>query len=347
MNKCFLLKSPKVIRGISPARAQQLAKEGINNIGMMFRLGPARAYHACEGMSKPQVGNWFCAASLLQLRGLTPQQADLLLKAGVRSVRRLASLSLEELASAVKKAERRHKVDLYALSKLQQAAAQSIERGLFIGRVLTKKGNALPKVRIDLGEFETMTDLHGWFAFDQLPAGTYRPRAYLDGRIDPIRFTSISIVGGRLYGPVVIKYPKLKSSSEITNEETSELDGNRIVNTRSTTTRLDEKPLTEFRDGTLFEVRKLAGVKASLLSLYLVRRGLTILVQRTQIPQKNLPPGSEVGKVLSWSGGKLELTDRTRKQINEEKGAAAKGRRSRRLVTRVRVQLGKEAIHLG
>ena len=215
-------------------------------------------------ISQSDPGHQSRACTTTRERRLTPQQADLLLKAGVRSVRRLASLSLEELASAVKKAERRHKADLYALSKLQQAAAQTIERGLFIGRVLTRKRNALPKVRIDLGEFDTMTDLHGWFAFDQLPAGTYRPRAYLDGRIDPIRFTSISIVGGRLCGPVVIKYPKLKSNSKITDEETSELDGNRIVNTRSTTTRLDEKPLTEFRDGTLFEVRKLAGVKASL-----------------------------------------------------------------------------------
>src|SRR5205807_10335382 len=114
---------------------------------------------------------------------------------------------------------------------LHQPMAQSVELCTFIGRVLTWKRSALPKVRIELGEFDTKTVLHGWFAFDQLPAGTYRPRAYLDGRIDPVRFTSISIVGGRLCGPVVIKYPKLKSNSKITDEETSELDGNRIVNT--------------------------------------------------------------------------------------------------------------------
>src|SRR5947207_4029974 len=59
------------------------------------------------------------------------------------------------------------------------------------------RSTLFPYTTLFRSEFETMTDPNGWFAFDQLPAGTYRPRAYLDGRIDPIRFTSISIVGGR------------------------------------------------------------------------------------------------------------------------------------------------------
>ena len=347
MSKCYLLESPEIIQGIGPAYGERLAEAGIGNIGMMFRAGPAKVHVTCTGSGKKQVGNWFCSAALLRIHGMTPNTAELLVRAGIRSVRKVARTRLETLESELNTADPDHPADVYALARLQQSASEALDRGLLIGRILTKGGDPVPAAKVSVGEFDAQTDQDGWFGFDQLPARTYKPCVYPGGRPQPLRLQEARIEAGRLYGPVVVKVPDAGARPDFAVRETCELDGNRIVNTRSTLTKLKDKPLAEFRPGTLFEVRKVTRGKANLLSLYLVKLGFTIFVERADAAAADLPPGSEIGNILLWNDSKLELTNYTRQQVTERKRDAAKANRTRRSFFRISIQPGKGVIRLG
>src|SRR5438034_8594044 len=135
MSKCFLLESPEIIQGIGPAFEVRLAEADIGNIGTMFRAGPAKVHATCPGSGKKQVGNWFCSAALLQIRGMTPITAGLLVSAGFRSIRSVAETRLQSLESKLNTADLDHPADVYALATLQQAASTALDRGLMIGRI--------------------------------------------------------------------------------------------------------------------------------------------------------------------------------------------------------------------
>lgn len=347
MGTSFLLEPPLIIEGIGPVYAERLSEAGINNIAAFFRAGLLNVYNVCQGPTKKQVANWFCAAALLRVQGMNADLAEFFVRAGIRSVRKLADTNHDALVSALKATDSSRNIETRMLTRLQQAASKALNHGLFAGRIVSKNRAGIGDVRVDIGRFETQTNEDGWFAFDQLPEQRYFPRVLLANRPNPLRLMPVNVTAGKLQGPVVLNAGDSATSPTIPIRETHELDGVRIVNTRSTTTKLSDKDLDQFRPGTLFEVRKIVDDTATLLSLYLVKRGLDILVERAKVPLTVLPEASGVGKVLLWEDSKLHATDHTRKQVNQMKRDAAKATRTRRTYRRMRIQVGQGVIHLG
>ncbi len=349
MDTPFLLESTEIIEGIGSVQQARLDAEGIGNIGAMFRAGPAKVRHTCDGSGKRQVGNWFCAAALLRIKGMTPDLAEWFVRSGVRSVRSLAERPLQAVETALLATEPGRALDVYTLAALQQSALQRQEHGLLFGRVLTRDGDPFPGITVDIEGFECVTNTEGWFAFDSIPARTYDPRIALSSWPLPLRLHALSVSAGRLHGPVIVRAPRVDAAASFLPAEKRELDGHRIVNTRSTTVRLDDRELADFLPDTLFEVRSLPRNRARLLSLYLVKRGFTILVQRAEVSQSMLPTGATNGNVLRWDGHALALTDLTRLQVNEQKLATARAhriRRERRPIVHVRSRPGSEVMKI-
>lgn len=345
MNQPFLLLSPEIIEGIGPAQRNRLASARITNIGTMFRAGPALVHRSCTGSGKKQVGNWFCACALLRLTGVDAALADLFIRAGIRSVRAVAHLDLAAMEKKLRSADPKRKLDIYRLAKIQLSAMQRLGDGLFFGRILAKNGKALLGIVVDIGEFQSTTDKQGWFAFDSIPAGTYTARVLLDFWPHPLRIQPITIAVGRLHGPIIVRTPG-KLAKNFLPAEVSEMDGHRIVNTRSTTVQLEDLPVKNFARSTLFELRSLTDNKARLLSLYLVKRGFKIFSQRADVQQSLLPAGVKVGSVLRWNGRALVATDLTRAQVSRQKRQASLARRKRRSFLRLYAEPGKEVVTL-
>jgi hypothetical protein len=177
----FLLQSPSVIQGIGPAYASRLLQTGISNIGQMFRAGPAAVHKCCPDAGAKQVGSWLCAASLLRVPGIDPEAAEHLVKADIRSVRQLGSISLRDLANKVE-AVQGSAADPYELADMQDNARQFLDRGLFFGQVQYADGSPAVGATIDLGAVEAVADSAGWFAFDALEPRTYVVRVVVPNR---------------------------------------------------------------------------------------------------------------------------------------------------------------------
>jgi Domain of unknown function (DUF4332) len=161
MNASFLLSSPAVIEGIGPARADALKASGIETIAEMFAAGARRVHQMLPRTGPRQVGSWFVAAQLLRVDDMTPNLAEALVDAGIRSVPQLAEAGLRTVELAVDRAlndgKLQEKPSLYNLAGLQRDAWRVRERGMLAGRILTPDGNPIAGAEVRAGRYETVT----------------------------------------------------------------------------------------------------------------------------------------------------------------------------------------------
>src|SRR5258707_1128326 len=120
----FLLKSPEILEGIGPERAQILKDSEIYTIADMFAARAPRVHTLLGNVGARQVGNWFCAAMLLRVEGITPSLAEVLVDAGIRSVSKVADAGLQTLERAIKAGVDAGKIpalpSLYKLADIQR-----------------------------------------------------------------------------------------------------------------------------------------------------------------------------------------------------------------------------------
>lgn len=322
----FLLKSPGVIRGVGVARSASLAKARIETIAEMFRAGPRRVHSFCPDVPAEKVGQWFCAAMLLRAGAVAADMAAALVEGGIRTTKKLAEASLDELERAVSVAHRegqlRKPPSRIKLASLQKAARRLEGTGMLAGRVLDASRKPLVGISVELGNQETKTDEAGRFAFDQVSSGRVRIRINLGDRDQPMRFRTYQVLSSKLTGPITFHIPD-PPAGYFPSRISHELDGKLVVNMAGTVSKLTTLPLSEFRDGTHFQVRQMRkGATARLLSLYKVRVGQTVHVQVTKVPTSQLPADVRTGDVLLLSSGTLLKTG-----LSPQDVALMKGRR--------------------
>jgi hypothetical protein len=319
----FLIQSPDIIEGIGSVRAAALKEAGISTIAEMFRAGPRRVHGLCQGAGARQVGKWFCSGMLLRITSLDPDVAEALTEGGIRSIKKLANVDLRKLEEAVaawNQAGRLTKMPtLYELASFQREAGRLQQTGMLSGRILNRGGEPLTDVLVDIGERETLTDKTGRYAFDQVPAGTVRLEVQVAGRRERLSLGRHVIKPGKLTGPVLCRIPQTPENT-LTTTFSHELDGNLVVNRASTKPKLSYLTLNEFRDGTHFEIRHLReDGTARILSLFVLRVGQTIHIQRASVPVTQLPGGVAVGDILVLASGRLQKTNLSRADVAELK----------------------------
>lgn len=315
MNASFLLSSPAVIEGIGPARADALKAVGIETIAGMFAAGARRVQQLLPRTGPRQVGSWFVAAQLLRVEELTPNLAEALVDAGIRSVPQLAEAGLRTVELAVDRAldagKMQEKPSLYNLAGLQRDAWHVRERGMLAGRVLTPDGDPIAGAEVRAGRYETMTDDQGRYAFHRLPAGDVQPMIEIPTRVAGVVASRRVIEPGKLAGPITHKIAR-EAPPGFNRAVFNESDGHVVVNTANTLFRQTTLPLNDFSSGTYFLVRQVRDDgRVRLLSLYKVRVGRTVYIQRAWAAAAEVPAGTQVGNILLLDNGMLQATSLT------------------------------------
>src|SRR5215471_4579811 len=171
----FLLKSPDVIEGIGPERVRKLKDAGIETIADMFAARAPRVLRLLGNIGPPQVGNWFCAAALMRVEGVTPDIAEVLVDQGIRTVSKLADVGLQTLENALKTGVDAGKISaapsIYKLADIQRDAWRAGDRGMVAGRILDDQQAPISGAHVQVGSFEMDTNGAGRYAFDSIPQG--------------------------------------------------------------------------------------------------------------------------------------------------------------------------------
>lgn len=347
VQRSFLLSPPERIHGVGQTRAAALADEGIHTIAEMFRAGPRKVHTLCTNVGGREVGEWFCAAMLLRLKGVDPSLARAFVEAGVRSVRKLREADLADLEEIVQRAHSSGRLPkaptVYELSALQRAGWELADLGMLAGCLLRSDGVPIVDALVDIGEQEMRTDDRGWYAFDKVPVGQLRMRIEVDGRPLPLESMRRTVTAGKLLGPLIQRLSPL-SAAGFNLPITREFDGHLIANMRGTRVQLTWLPLDQFPDGTFFQVRHLGKDGSTrLLSYYKDRIGSVVYIRRARVPIVDLPAGTKVNEILRYTAGRLEVTGLAPKDVAElkrQKWQASTHRVSRRLVRFVGKQMG-------
>jgi len=311
----FLLEPPEQIEGIGPTRAASLAAGGITTIAEMLAERPPKVLSLLGNVSARQVGDWYCAAVLRRVDGVTPNMAEALVEAGVRTVSSLAEAGLRTVERAVDSARDAGRMtespSVYELAGLQREAWRVRERGMLTGFVLDAEGRPVEDAVVEVGRYDFDLDDKGRYAFDKLPAGDHEVTITLPDRVRPLLFGRRAIVPGKLVGPVIHRISP-SPTEPLPPLRLDELDGHLLTPTASYQPKLVTAPLSEFRDGTHFLVRETSDdSRVKLLSLYRKRRDEVTLIERAKVSKDDVPVNTKVGDVLLLDSGALAKTDMT------------------------------------
>ncbi len=339
-NTGFLLQSPEVLDGIGAARSVALAEAGIRTIAELLRAGPRRVHSLSRNSSKRQVGGWFCAAQLLRVPGVAPQLAKALVEGGIRTIASLADTRLETIEGITRDAADASRLialpTVYELAAIQREASMLLDTGIAAGRLLDGAGEPLADILVDAGSQETRSDAAGRWSFERLPVRELRLRVTLPDR-PSFTLGRWRIRAAKLLGPLTHRIP-LFPDGPFVLRVVHELDGNIVVPAGASPPRLHDRALAEFRDGTHFEVRQtLRGGKVRLVSLWRVRVGQEIHIERTEVVLAALPPGVGERSVVLLESGRLIATDLDRAGVaglKRERWRAANPPRSRHILRR-------------
>ena len=102
------------IEGIGPAYATRLNAQGVITVQQLLAANPEEVGPAIDVMPD-QVREWQSMATLMRIKGVGPQAAEVLVKAGIRSVPHLAAEDAEALSAKIRDLERGRKVRIQGL----------------------------------------------------------------------------------------------------------------------------------------------------------------------------------------------------------------------------------------
>jgi predicted flap endonuclease-1-like 5' DNA nuclease len=114
------------IEGIGPAFATRLNANGVITIPQLLAANPEQIGPAIDAMPD-LVREWQSMATLMRLKGVGPQSAEVLVRAGIRNIPQLAAEDAEALSAKVKDAERGRKVRIQGLDVTPGVAKRWID----------------------------------------------------------------------------------------------------------------------------------------------------------------------------------------------------------------------------
>ncbi len=328
MTGSYLWDSPAVIEGIGEVHENSLREAGIATIADLLKYTAGEIQKMIPRTSLRQIVEWFASASLLRVEGVTPDMAEALIDAGIDSEDALAEAGLQTLERAVKKAKEARKLkgdvpSLYALAAIQREAWRIRGRGIVLGSVTNASANTpLSGMTVRAAGRTTQTDAEGRFCFIDLPEG----EIWLALRLRHAELTLPVIVkAGRVSGPVTIRIemPPVDESEPAVYRES---DGYLVTPTGGARVRFETVELGEIDSDAYLQVRyyKRDGT-VRLLNLYRSRIGPEVIAEHVYVQEEQLPDSADVGTILHYQDGILNLTALTPQDIARKKFEAVMG----------------------
>jgi len=106
--------SIKDIEGIGSADAKKLGKAKVRTTGALLKAAKTKAHRKeladISGVTEKKILEWANRADLMRVRGVAEEYSDLLERAGVDTVKELATRNAENLAEKMEEVNKRKKV---------------------------------------------------------------------------------------------------------------------------------------------------------------------------------------------------------------------------------------------
>lgn len=332
---------PSVIQGIGEVYAAALTNAKVTTLAQMLRLSPEHVQRRVPAASMRQVKSWFAAAWLLRVEGVDPDIAEALVEAGINSVNDLADAGLQTLERAMSTAVERNKLQsapsLYRLAEVQRSASRLRSTGSIHGTVTNfATGEPVAGAVLSSSNHRTETDADGYFELHGIASG--KASVSIKSGLRGASPYPVFVKTDHLVGPIKVK---IAASAARKREAVRESDGAFISPGRTTTVTLITRSIEEMPNDTYLRVREISESGAvRLLHLSRTRIGPEIQAERVEVKATSLPKGANVGHILHYQDGVLQLTDMTLRDIALQKLERTFGKVKLKTVNRIDPKFG-------
>ena len=163
-----------LIEGIGPEFASDLARIGIFTVADLLRIDPSRLRAALDGRpALTVVRSWYHMATFLQIRAITPQWAEALVRAGLASCADLRSRDLPRLSKLFADAQRDNitpdSPDAATIAEIMKEAVVIEFTGALNGTIVDQDGKPVSGATVRIGREEETTDDRGRFRVIRIP----------------------------------------------------------------------------------------------------------------------------------------------------------------------------------
>jgi Domain of unknown function (DUF4332) len=163
-----------VIEGIGPATARALEGIGAYSVFDLLRTSVETIHPAVSSLaSVAEVRRWRSMAALLHVVVVTPQWAEALVRADVRTIADFRGLKLSELEGIFTEARRDGVVpdvpSAVDMAEMLKHAASLLCSGAFMGTVRDRQGAPIEGATVGIGALRETTDARGRFRIVGIP----------------------------------------------------------------------------------------------------------------------------------------------------------------------------------
>ena len=164
------------IEGIGEERARLLSRMGIHSAGDLLRCTPEQVHGAGRGrIALKDARAWRNMASLMQVRGMTAQWAEALVRGGVTGIEALQYKTNRAVLAVLRRAKARRWIRSVptqeVLAEMRKDAAVLHHTGSLAGIVRDVAKRGICGATVSIGSFRQTTDARGRFHANRLALG--------------------------------------------------------------------------------------------------------------------------------------------------------------------------------
>jgi hypothetical protein len=174
-NRSWMTRNASVILGIGSVASAALARIHVVTVGDLLRARPDQLHFALDTIaSDEQAQKWRYVAALLQVHGMTPHIADILVRNNIYSPDELSHQTLssvQQLLQTLPASAPSLSVD--DIAHMLCDATVLAHTGSIMGTVRDSQGQAIAGVKVVLGSQEQTTDRYGRFHLRRIALGSH------------------------------------------------------------------------------------------------------------------------------------------------------------------------------
>ena len=316
----WMTRDVSVILGIGNVASTALGRIHVVTVGDLLRARPDQLQFALKTIaSDEQAQKWRYAAALLQVRGVTPHIADILVRNNIYSPDELGHQTLsvlEQLLSTLPASTPKLSPD--NIAHMLCDATVLAHTGSIMGTVRDKQGKPIAGVKVTLGGQQQTTDQHGRFHLRRIALGqpailTLAHAAYATlTQENPIVLTDSLATGVRIFtlDAVVLTSAPAPSSPAAASPQSaalSEWAGDILPIPSGQPVRELMGSVADLREGDIlrWQMSYASGQEIKLVSRFKSYADGAFVVQVYRIPQNLLPANATLRQHFRWHQGSL------------------------------------------
>lgn len=291
----------EAIEGVGSATATVLAQHGIHYVLDLLRLSPESLHVLVSSTaSLEQARSWRIMASLMEVKPVSAQWAEALVKGGTGTVEMLSRYGLHQAEAVFSQAMNDGFIpdtpSLEEIARMIRNAAVIFYSGTLMGTILDSDHAPVSGVKIRLGGLETETNNHGRFRLVGIPLGSTPPLYLLkDGyttlRVDQSPVSSDPDTVATHVFPLTASNAGTQTSTRL-----SEFRGDRLPPASGYSIRTEKVDSNALRKGDVLMIQKFYKREpdALLMSRFRDYEDGEIIVTTARVARSDLPSNIEV-----------------------------------------------------